>query len=98
MIVPYCMIHYGKPLPETLGAIGAGLILGTLAMRTQVDLGRRADPHRRRDDDGRARAARLPADRQQPRLLSAAAIAAVRARERIALRRRRRGWLRRGGC
>ncbi|HEY3808067.1 MAG TPA: type II CAAX endopeptidase family protein [Kofleriaceae bacterium] len=35
MIVPYCMIHYGKPLPETLGAIGAGLILGTLAMRTK---------------------------------------------------------------
>ena len=35
MIVPYCMIHYGKPLPETLGAIGAGLILGTVAMRTK---------------------------------------------------------------
>lgn len=35
MIVPYCMIHYGKPMPETLGAIGAGLILGTLAMRTK---------------------------------------------------------------
>jgi membrane protease YdiL (CAAX protease family) len=35
MIVPYCMIHYGKPLPETLGAIGAGVILGTLAMRTR---------------------------------------------------------------
>jgi membrane protease YdiL (CAAX protease family) len=35
MIVPYCMIHYGKPLAETLGAIGAGLILGTLAMRTR---------------------------------------------------------------
>ncbi|HEU0029634.1 MAG TPA: type II CAAX endopeptidase family protein [Kofleriaceae bacterium] len=35
MIVPYCMIHYGKPLPETLGAIFAGLILGTLAMRTR---------------------------------------------------------------
>lgn len=35
MIVPYCMIHYGKPLPETLGAIGAGLILGTMAMRTR---------------------------------------------------------------
>jgi membrane protease YdiL (CAAX protease family) len=35
MIVPYCMIHYGKPLPETLGAIGAGLILGTIAMRTK---------------------------------------------------------------
>jgi membrane protease YdiL (CAAX protease family) len=35
MIVPYCMIHYGKPLPETLGAIGAGIILGTIAMRTK---------------------------------------------------------------
>jgi membrane protease YdiL (CAAX protease family) len=35
MIVPYCMIHYGKPMAETLGAIGAGLILGTLAMRTR---------------------------------------------------------------
>jgi membrane protease YdiL (CAAX protease family) len=35
MIVPYCMIHYHKPMPETLGAIGAGLILGTLAMRTK---------------------------------------------------------------
>jgi membrane protease YdiL (CAAX protease family) len=35
MIVPYCMIHYGKPMPETFGAIGAGLVLGTLAMRTR---------------------------------------------------------------
>ncbi|HEY0193874.1 MAG TPA: CPBP family intramembrane glutamic endopeptidase [Kofleriaceae bacterium] len=35
MLVPYCMIHYGKPFPETIGAIGAGLILGTLAMRTR---------------------------------------------------------------
>jgi membrane protease YdiL (CAAX protease family) len=35
MIVPYNMIHYGKPMAETLGAIGAGLILGTLAMRTK---------------------------------------------------------------
>ena len=35
MLVPYCMIHYGKPMPETFGAIGAGLILGTLAMRTR---------------------------------------------------------------
>ncbi len=35
MIVPYCMIHYGKPLPETFGAIAAGIILGTLAMRTR---------------------------------------------------------------
>lgn len=35
MIVPYCMIHFQKPVLETLGAIGAGLILGTLAMRTR---------------------------------------------------------------
>jgi len=35
MIVPYCMIHYGKPMPETLGAIGAGLILGTMALRSR---------------------------------------------------------------
>ena len=35
MMVPYCMIHYGKPMPETLGAIIAGLVLGTLAMRTR---------------------------------------------------------------
>jgi len=35
MVVPYCMIHYTKPLPETLGAIFAGIALGTLAMRTR---------------------------------------------------------------
>ncbi|WP_428267447.1 lysostaphin resistance A-like protein [Haliangium sp.] len=35
MSVPYCMIHFGKPFPETMGAIGAGIILGTLAMRTK---------------------------------------------------------------
>jgi membrane protease YdiL (CAAX protease family) len=35
MVVPYCMIHYPKPLPETLGAIVAGIVLGTLAMRTR---------------------------------------------------------------
>jgi membrane protease YdiL (CAAX protease family) len=35
MVVPYCMIHYGKPLPETFGAIIAGTILGTLALRTR---------------------------------------------------------------
>jgi membrane protease YdiL (CAAX protease family) len=35
MMIPYCMIHYGKPAPETFGAIGAGLVLGTLAMRTR---------------------------------------------------------------
>jgi membrane protease YdiL (CAAX protease family) len=35
MVVPYCMIHYGKPMPETLFAIVAGLVLGTLALRTK---------------------------------------------------------------
>ena len=35
MVVPYVMIHYGKPLPETLAAIIAGVVLGTLAMKTR---------------------------------------------------------------
>jgi len=35
MIIPYCMIHFEKPLIETLAALGAGVILGTLAMRTR---------------------------------------------------------------
>jgi len=35
MIIPYCMIHYGKPMAETFGAIVAGVVLGTLAMRTR---------------------------------------------------------------
>jgi len=35
MIVPYCMIHFGKPFPETLAAIVAGIVLGTLAMKTR---------------------------------------------------------------
>lgn len=35
MVVPYTMIHFGKPLAETLGAFAAGLILGTLALRTR---------------------------------------------------------------
>ncbi len=33
MMVPYCMIHFGKPWPETVAAIVAGLALGTLALR-----------------------------------------------------------------
>lgn len=33
--IPYCMIHYGKPLPETLGAIVAGVILGTMSYATR---------------------------------------------------------------
>ncbi len=35
MTVPYVMIHFGKEFPETLGAIIAGIFLGTLAMRTR---------------------------------------------------------------
>ncbi|MCO4760437.1 MAG: CPBP family intramembrane metalloprotease [Myxococcales bacterium] len=35
MAIPYCMIHYGKPLPECLGSIIAGITLGVLAMDTR---------------------------------------------------------------
>lgn len=35
MAIPYCMIHYHKPMPEALAAIAAGVILGTLALRTR---------------------------------------------------------------
>ena len=33
--VPYCMIHFHKPLPEALAAIVAGIILGEVAQRTR---------------------------------------------------------------
>jgi membrane protease YdiL (CAAX protease family) len=35
MAVPYCMIHFGKPYLEAHGAIVAGVVLGSLAMRTR---------------------------------------------------------------
>ncbi len=35
MVVPYTMIHYGKPYLEASGAIVAGLVLGSLAARTR---------------------------------------------------------------
>jgi len=35
MATPYCMIHYGKPYLEAHGAIVAGVVLGSLAMRTK---------------------------------------------------------------
>jgi membrane protease YdiL (CAAX protease family) len=35
MMVPYCMIHFEKPLPETLAAIIAGLVLGFMSLRTR---------------------------------------------------------------
>ena len=33
-VVPYCMIHFGKPVSETFGAIIAGCILGFLSLNT----------------------------------------------------------------
>ncbi|MBN2192451.1 MAG: CPBP family intramembrane metalloprotease [Polyangiaceae bacterium] len=35
MVVPYCMIHFGKPYLEAHGAIVAGVVLGSLAMHTR---------------------------------------------------------------
>lgn len=35
MVVPYCMVHFHKPLPEALGSIIAGTALGYMAMRTR---------------------------------------------------------------
>jgi len=34
MTIPYCMIHFGKPMPETIAAIVAGIILGTLSLKS----------------------------------------------------------------
>jgi membrane protease YdiL (CAAX protease family) len=33
--VPYCMVHFGKPVAEVAGAVGAAVILGTIAMATR---------------------------------------------------------------
>jgi len=35
MAVPYCMVHYGKPYLEACMAIVAGVVLGSLSMRTR---------------------------------------------------------------
>ena len=35
MMVPYCMIHFGKPMPETFSAIAAGIILGFMSLKTR---------------------------------------------------------------
>lgn len=35
MMIPYVMIHFGKPLPETLSAIVAGFLLGYLALKSK---------------------------------------------------------------
>lgn len=33
MTVPYCMIHFGKPMPETFAAVFAGIFLGWLSYK-----------------------------------------------------------------
>lgn len=35
MTIPYCMIHFGKPFPETLAAIIAGIVLGTISLKSR---------------------------------------------------------------
>ncbi len=35
MTVPYCMIHFTKPLPETLASIIAGVALGFMSLKTK---------------------------------------------------------------
>jgi membrane protease YdiL (CAAX protease family) len=35
MVIPYVMIHFGKPAPETFAAIVAGVLLGWMALRTR---------------------------------------------------------------
>ena len=35
MVVPYCMIHFGKPMAETISAIVAGIALGILSLKSK---------------------------------------------------------------
>jgi membrane protease YdiL (CAAX protease family) len=35
MVIPYTMIHFGKPAPETFAAIVAGFLLGWMALRSR---------------------------------------------------------------
>ena len=35
MMIPYCMIHFQKPMPETIGAILAGIVLGSLSLKSK---------------------------------------------------------------
>ncbi len=34
-MIPYCMVHFGKPFGETIAAIVAGIILGTLSLKSR---------------------------------------------------------------
>ena len=35
MTIPYCLVHIGKPFMETIAAIIAGIILGTLSLKSR---------------------------------------------------------------
>ncbi|AEJ02832.1 Abortive infection protein [Nitrosomonas sp. Is79A3] len=35
MVIPYCMIHFGKPMAETIAAIIAGVVLGFLSLKSK---------------------------------------------------------------
>ena len=35
MVVPYCMIHFGKPMTEAIAAIVAGIALGILSLKSK---------------------------------------------------------------
>jgi uncharacterized protein len=35
MTIPYCMVHFGKPFGETMAAIVAGIVLGTLSLKSR---------------------------------------------------------------
>jgi uncharacterized protein len=35
MVIPYCMIHFHKPMPEAFASIVAGLALGYMSLRTR---------------------------------------------------------------
>lgn len=35
MVVPYNMLHYGKPMLEALAAVVGGIVLGTLSLKTR---------------------------------------------------------------
>jgi membrane protease YdiL (CAAX protease family) len=35
MVVPYCMLHFTKPLPEALASVLGGVVLGFMSLRTR---------------------------------------------------------------
>jgi hypothetical protein len=39
MVIPYAMVHLGKPFPEVMASIAAGTVLGVVALHTRSILG-----------------------------------------------------------